>query len=179
MSPRDNAAKWMILDSCVLIDFVQADASVLRLIADYVGPIHVLNVILEEVRQIESEDELADLGLVVIEPAIDDAFAAARTTGQTSFQDRLCMLTARRHRFSCVTNDMNLRKLCEQERVPSMWGLQLIAELHRAEGISGKYAEKLAQAIHISNPKHITDKIISRFLELIQRQENGRSRQNY
>lgn len=178
MSPQDDAKKSMIFDSCVLIDFVQTDASVLRLIAHYVGPIHVLSVILEEVKHIESEAELVDLGLVVIEPELDDAFAASGITGQTSFQDRLCMLTARRHGFYCVTNDTNLRKLCEQEGVSNIWGLQLIAELHNAEGISSKDAEELAKAIQQSNPKHITDKIVSRFLELIGRQERERSRHN-
>jgi hypothetical protein len=70
-----------------------------------------------------------------------------------------------------VTNDKNLRKLCKQEGVSLLWGLELISELHKFGGIPGKEAETLAQAMQRSNPKHITDKIVSRFTEIIRRQD--------
>ena len=79
-------------------------------------------------------------------------------------------------RFMCVTNDKNLRKLCSQEDIPLLWGLELLAELHKAGGISGKEAEMIAQAIRESNPKHITAKIVLRFTDIIRRQESERSR---
>ena len=68
------------------------------------------------------------------------------------------------------------RKLCEQEGVSLLWGLELVAELHKVGGITGKEAEIFAQAIRRSNPKHITEKIVSRFADLIRRQEGHRSR---
>jgi len=64
----------MIMDACVLIDFLKTDASVLRLIAKHVGPVYVLNDVVQEVNQIETEEELTDLGLSVVEPTIDDAY---------------------------------------------------------------------------------------------------------
>jgi hypothetical protein len=57
-----------------------------------------------------------------------------------------------------------------------LWGLELLAELHKAGGISVKQAESIAQAISKSNPKHITTEIISRFKKIIWRQDNERSR---
>ena len=129
-----------------------------------------------EVNEIDDEDELAELGLIIIEPELEDAFAAVGQPGPTSFQDRLCLLVAKRYNFTCVTNDKNLRKLCRQEGVPILWGLQLLAELHKAGGISGKEVEKLAQAIRNSNPKHITARIISSFKEIIRRQEREQAR---
>ncbi len=170
--------KLMIMDACVLIDFVKTAPSVLALIADCVGPIHVLNAVVEEVNEIKAEDDLTALGLTVVEPEIEDAYAAASGSGPTSFQDRLCLLTAKRHGFHCVTNDTNLRKLCKAEAVSLLWGLELLAELHKAGGISGKYAEQVAQAIRKSNPKHITAKIITDFLEIIRRQESQSIRRN-
>ena len=86
------------------------------------------------------------------------------------------MLTAKRHGFTCVTNDKNLRKLCKQEGVSLLWGLELVAELHKVGGITGKEADALAKAIRVSNPKHITEKIVSRFMGLIRCQEGHRSR---
>lgn len=57
-----------------------------------------------------------------------------------------------------------------------LWGLELVAELHKVGGITSKEAEVFSQAIRRSNPKHITEKIVSRFVDLIRRQEGHMSR---
>jgi predicted nucleic acid-binding protein len=168
--------KLMIMDACVLIDFLKTDASVLRLIAKHVGPVYVLNDVVQEVNQIETEEELTDLGLSVVEPTIDDAYAAASAQGPTSFQDRLCMLTAKRHGLLCITNDTNLRKLCKREGVPLLWGLEVLAKVHREGGIPSTDALAIAQAIRKSNPKHITPTIIASFTSIVRRQESSRHR---
>ncbi len=175
MTKRQRNPQLMIMDACVLIDFINADRAILQLVVKYVGPLHVASPVVDEVNQIDDENELVELGLIIIEPEIEDAFAAATQPGPTSFQDRLCLLAAKRHGFTCVTNDKNLRKLCKQEGVPLLWGLQLIVELHKAGGIPGKSAEMIAQTIRKSNPKHITAEIVSRFTEIIRRQESQRS----
>jgi len=166
----------MIMDACVLIDFIKTDRTVLELIVKHVGPVHVISPIVEEVGEIDDESELLELGLAIMEPEIEDAYAAASHSGPISFQDRLCLLTAKRHGFKCVTNDKSLRKLCEQEGIPLLWGLEILAELHKAGGISAKEAVLIAQAIRESNPKHITVKIISRFKDVIRQQKKQRSR---
>ena len=171
MTHRSAACKLMIMDACVLIDFIKTDRTVLELIVKHVGPVHVISPIVEEVDEIDDENELLELGLMIMEPEIEDAYTAANHLGPISFQDRLCLLTAGRHGFACVTNDKSLRKLCRQEGIPLLWGLEILAELHKAGGISGKEAERIAQAIRESNPKHITAKIISRFKDIIRRQE--------
>lgn len=176
MTHRSADLKLMIMDACVLIDFIKADRAVLKLIVQHVGSLHVTSPVVDEINEIEDENELVELGLIIIEPEIEDAYAAASQPGPISFQDRLCLLAAKRHGFTCVTNDKNLRKLCKQEGVPFLWGLQLIVELHKAGGIPGKDADMIAQAIRASNPKHITAEIVSRFTEIIRRQESQRSR---
>ncbi|MBF0475127.1 MAG: hypothetical protein HQK59_04705 [Deltaproteobacteria bacterium] len=164
------------MDACVLIDFIKADRTVLELVAKHVGPLHVVSPVVDEVNEIDDENELVELGLVIVEPEFEDAFAAAGQSGPTSFQDKLCLLSAKRHGFTCVTNDKNLRKLCKQEGVPILWGLELLAELHKAGGIPGKEAEMIVQEIRKSNPKHITAKIVSHFSDIIRRQESLGSR---
>jgi predicted nucleic acid-binding protein len=168
--------RLMIVDACVVIDFIQADRSVLRLIAEHVGPVHVIEPIVEEISHIENSEELIELGLTIIEELeLEDAYAAV-APGPISFQDRLCLLTAKRYGFTCVTNDKNLRKLCEQEKVPLLWGLELLIELHKVGGISGKEAIQVAQAIRESNSKHITSHIVTDFTGRIRRQESERSK---
>jgi len=111
VSPAFRKPKYLILDACVLIDFVKADRSVWASITNQVGTIYVISPVVDEVLDIEDENELAELGIIIIEPETEDAFIASAGTGATSFQDRLCMLTAKRNGFTCVTNDTNLRKL--------------------------------------------------------------------
>lgn len=160
----------MIMDACVLIDFFKADPGILLLIARHIGPLYIVSPIVDEVKEIQNEEELADLGLIVIEPELEDAYLAAGIPGALSFQDWLCLFTARRHGFTCVTNDINLRKQCGKEKIPLLWGLQLLIELHESAGIPAKRAIELAWKIHRSNPKHITPKIVEDFIKIIHKQ---------
>lgn len=160
-SSTDVKPKFMVLDACVLIDFVKADKFVLASITKTVGSIYVVSPVVSEVKDIENEDELTDLGVIVIEPEMEDAYLAASEVGSTSFEDKLSMLTAKRNGYVCVSNDISLRKLCESEQVPIMWGLQLILELHKVNGIQVDDAIRIASKIHEANPKHITKKIVT------------------
>ncbi len=160
------------MDACVLIDYLKTDRTVLELVVKYVGPVYVISPVVEEVREIDSENELIELGLIVVEPELEDAFAAASQMGPTSFQDKLCVLTAKRHGFTCVTNDTNLRKLCVKENVPLLWGLRLLAELHKSDGVSSVDAIDIAWQIHKTNPKHITARIVERFTKIIHDQRS-------
>ena len=172
LAPR----KLMIMDACVLIDFIKAERAVLELVVKHVGPLHVTSPVIDEVNEIEDENELVELGLVIVEPEIEDAYTAGGRSGPLSFEDWLCLLTAKRHGFICVTNDKNLRKYCKQEGVALLWGLELMAELHKAGGIPALEAVAVAQAIRLSNPKHITARIVSDFTNIIRRQEGHQSR---
>lgn len=174
MTRRSPPPKLMIMDACVLIDFIKTERAVLELVVKHVGPLYVTSPVVNEVNEIDGENELVELGLIIIEPEIEDAYAAGDRSGPLSFEDWLCLLTAKRHGFTCVTNDKNLRKLCRQESVSLLWGLELLAELHKVGGIPATEAETIAQAIRRSNPKHITEKIVSRFMDIIRGRE-GRS----
>lgn len=176
MTRRSPPPKLMIMDACVLIDFIKTERAVLELVVNHVGPLYVTTPVVDEVNEIDDESELVSLGLTVIEPEIEDAYAAGSRSGPLSFEDWLCLLTAKRHGFTCVTNDKNLRKICRQESVSLLWGLELLAELHKVGGIPATEAEATAQAIRLSNPKHINEKILSRFVDTIRRRESRRSR---
>jgi hypothetical protein len=87
----------------------------------------------------------------VVEPELVDAFEAASAEPKTvSFQDHLCLLTAKRHGYACITNDKMLRKECAKHGVDVVWGLELIVWLHAAKGIEAASAIKIADGIHTS-----------------------------
>ena len=166
----EQPPRLMIVDACVLIDFFKTDRSVLSLVSSYVGPTYVVSTVLEEVKNINTEEDLAALGLIVIVPELEDLFEAEKGDGPTSRQDRLCFLTAKRHGYTCVTNDKNLRRLCSDEGVDVCWGLQLIAKLHAAGGLTARVAKAIAMDIHRRNTKHITMEIVDRFNDMIDSQ---------
>jgi len=176
VTSRPPPGKLMIMDACVLIDFIKAERVVLELVVKHIGSLYVTSSVVDEVNEIDDENELIALGLTVIEPEMEDAYAAGVQSGWLSFEDWLCMLTARRGGFTCVTNDRNLRKLCRREGVPLLWGLELVAELHKLGGITGKAAYSFAESVRKSNPKHVSEDIVRRFADVIRRQENDRSR---
>jgi len=153
----------MIMDACVLIDYMNRDTDLFKLISSHIGPIYVATPILEEVDSIKSIDELEDLGLIPIEPEIEDVFAAGKMDGQTSFHDNICFLTAKRQGLTCVSNDRNLRRLCTDASIPILWGLELILNLTKAGGILKKEASRIARDIQKSNPRHISTRILSDF----------------
>ncbi len=170
MQGPHHKPKMLLMDACVLIDYVKAERKLPGLISAHVGPVYVLSVILEEVRDIKNKDELHNLNLIIIEPEIEDAYLAFEKKSSISFQDRLCLLTAKRNNFICVTNDKELRRQCKRNNVEVLWGLQLIAELHKTGGISAESAIKTALTIHHNNPMQINKKIVTDFIEIISKQ---------
>ena len=125
----------MLLDACVLIDFLKADKAVLQLMVQYVGAFSVIGPVVDEVKEINDDNELIELGLIIMEPALEDAYAAGSQRGPLSFEDPLSLLTAKRHGLLLVTNDRRLRRECEPEGVAVLWGLELLAALHTAGGV--------------------------------------------
>ncbi len=169
MKKKTDDRTRLILDASVLIDFCKADRSVLELIVKHVGPVNVISPIVDEVHEIEIRDDLLDMGVVILEPELEDVYAVPGGPGPLSFPDWLCLLTAKRWGFVCATNDKILRRECEAENIPLMWGLQLLIELHQRGAMGASVAMKIATQIHLNNPKHISIDILKRFKKSVAR----------
>ncbi len=161
---KDKPVQFMIMDACVLIDYMNGEPDLFKLISSHVGPLYVATPVMEEVDSINSLDEFEDLGLLPIEPDLEDVFEATEMDGKTSFQDNICYLTAKRQGMTCITNDTNLRKQCYASDVPTLWGLELILKLVKVGGLSNKEASLIAYEIHKSNPRHISQKVLDGFI---------------
>ena len=154
--------RLLIVDACVLIDFCDADASVLGIISRHVGQLHVVSTVLDEVEQLD-QNQAASLGLVVIEPTLDMLDASARKRGRLSPRDHICLLLAKVNEWTCVSNDKALRTACGQDGVSVMWGLEVLGLAAASGGISPSEAEAVARRIGEANP-FITDAIIDAFV---------------
>lgn len=55
MTRRRASSKLMIMDACVLIDFLGANRELLRLIVKHVGQVYVASPVIDEVNDIKDE----------------------------------------------------------------------------------------------------------------------------
>jgi predicted nucleic acid-binding protein len=161
----------LLVDADVLIDYADADVSVLGLVARHVGSVYVVRSVLGEVTQLP-ENECDRLGLQIVEPTLDQLLEAGEARGRLSFNDRLSLIVARDAGWTCVSNDRALRRACAEGRVPVWWGLQLMLALVGVGELERDSALDVARAIHRSNPRHITTEILGRFTRELQRIES-------
>ena len=154
--------KVLLIDANVLIDYQKSDLSVLGLVDKYVGKVHILTTILEEVGGLKVVD-CERLGLKIIEPKLSQLTRAATKRGRLSFHDHLCLIVASDEGFVCATNDKPLRKACEGEGVAILWGLEMLTALVRGHAMQAADAIRTAEIIHLSNPLHIPKTLVDRF----------------
>jgi rRNA-processing protein FCF1 len=106
---RKKKKHLLILDANILIDFYNYDMTIIQLIGRNVGQIYLPTPILDEIDEID-EDCCTELGIILIEPTLDQALSASAKNGPLSFQDNLCLIIAKEHGWTCVTNDKPLRR---------------------------------------------------------------------
>jgi len=147
------------MDANILIDFCKCDKNIVKLICRYIGQIYLATPVLDEINQIDEDDCLA-LDIILVEPELELAILAAEKRGALSFQDNLCFLLAKQNGWTCVTNDKPLRRKCETEGVPLVWGIELICILVESGGLPLNQASELIVQIKNLNPKYITDSIV-------------------
>ena len=150
---------FLILDANILIDFFKYDWALLKLISAHVGQIHLATPVLSEVDQID-ESDCERFGIKLIEPALEHVISASQAKGALSFQDNLCLILAKKHGLTCVSNDKPLRSKCQDEKVPVIWGIELICILVEKDGLPVEQAKNIIKGIQESNPKYITDSIV-------------------
>lgn len=163
------------MDASVLIDLCAADRTLIALISDRIGQIHVpLPLLRDEVEDI-SESDCAELGMVAVEPSLEIVTDAATRRGGLSFHDRVCLLLAQERGWTCVTNDAALRRACVEAGVPVRWGMEVIALLVEDGALAADEAAAIGRAIRAANP-YITERVLEAFLERIGRAERRTGR---
>lgn len=156
------ARSLLILDACVLIDLFSVDLGVVSVISEHIGPVHVAENVLAEVKSLDRTSAI-EAGLVVVEPSFDMLSAAAERRAGLSFQDHLCLLLAKSNAWTCVSNDKRLRSACADEGVSVLWSLELLVRLVEGEAIPSDEAVDLARRMADGNP-YLTAAVIERFV---------------
>lgn len=153
----------LICDANVLIDYVSSNRRILEKASLLISQIYVLSPILDEVRQL-SKKEIKELKIKVFEPELNDVIVASERGGPLSFEDKLCLIVSGKENWTCVTNDKNLRKACEEKNIDILWGLDLMLLLNQTGVLSKKEAQDTAEKIKENNA-YIKKDIIDSFLK--------------
>ncbi len=146
-----------ICDANILIDFSKSDISIVKKIAEYYGQVCVPDIILQEVGVI-SDEEANRLGITIVETPLE-----LEEVPSLSYQDRTCLYYVKKNKWTCLTNDIALRRHCKAAGGTVVWGLEMLLKLVDAELITANHAEKIARKINQVNPE-INNKILEDFL---------------
>ena len=112
----------LLADADVLIDYRESELAILELVGRHVGRVAVLSPVLDEVQGLTAR-ECEGIGIAVIEVETERLLRAAEIASRVSFNDRLCLIVCREERWTCVTNDNALRRLCGRHGVEVRYGL--------------------------------------------------------
>ena len=158
----------LLADADVLIDYRESDLAILALVARHFGRLAVLPPVLDEVRGVTAK-ECGRLGIEIVEVETERMLLAAEVESSVSFNDRLCLVVCREEGWTCLTNDGALRRLCKRHDVETRFGLGLMVDLVEARALTRRRAVAVARRIRVSNPLHITDRVLDRFLHALDR----------
>ena len=159
----------LLADANVIIDYRNSDLTILGLVNDHVGPLAVVESVFHEVRRVSATD-LAQLGFEIIKTSAEQNDRAAGIDFPVSFNDRLAFVVCSDEGRICVTNDLDLQRLCRDRGVPTRFGLRLLLDLVDAGALARSRAGEVARKIHATNSRFINERVLRKFLgELAQR----------
>ena len=156
-----HAEVGLVFDASALIDIVDADPTLLTAVARQSAPIQIPVPVLREVSTL-SKARCAQLGLTVIEPAMEQLEEAATARGSLSEEDHLCLIVARDLGATCVTSDGALYKACVAEGIEVWRGLRPLIALVARGHLEAHAAIVTVRSIRKSNA-YITTAVVHAF----------------
>ena len=163
----------ILFNANALIDFQKTDFSVLGEVRQHLGNLYLLKEIRDEVQGLTQKDcRSVDLKVISSKDHIKNI--ANQPYGSLSRPDRLNLYTSIDSGFSLVTNDLNLRKACEERQVKIIWGLQLLLILIEKSDYSINDAIKIGKMIGNKN-RYISEEIVNDFVARAEIIRNNRT----
>ncbi len=155
----------LLADANVLIDYVETEIEILRLVAGLFAKLIVPRPVLEQVPRL-SIRTCRSVGIQIVDAETEILLDAAKRSPALGFEDSLCLVLCEQNQWTCVTNDAALARSCRQANVSVRRGLNLMVELVVHRRLPATRALAVARAIHNTNP-FITVPILEEFERLI------------
>ncbi len=164
----------IVLDACALIDIVDHDRRLLRLVVIHVAPIVIARPVLNQVLTLD-EAEAAELGFRIVDVADDLLDQAARLRSRLSFEDSLCVLVAQAERLPCVTGDARMSAVCAAAGIEWWPALRPLCLLVEAGALDAKECLMIVRQMRARNA-YITTPVMQAFEKELRTAERRRSR---
>lgn len=158
----------ILTDANILIDYASSGLEVLALVSEYLAPIVVPDVVLQEALSV-SQSQIEQARIAVLETPLVLLAPDHQASKRLSNQDRVCLEMASTNGWMCATNDKALRHACRERGVPLVCGLELMVELVDRGALSVTKAQNVGRKMHVVNPRSITDSVLRDFLARIHR----------
>ncbi len=165
---RKTSKLMLGLDLCALVEFLRADPSLIKLMSEHVGTVHVASVSAEAAAKLD-EAGAAAIGLQVVEPSLSQASDAASSRGAMSFHQRLAAILAAHHGWTCVSNCEHLTFDCGTRKVRVLRSFEVLERLVGVGALAAKRAETAARALHSMNGRHLTSAHLAVFARRLRR----------
>jgi rRNA-processing protein FCF1 len=149
-----------VVDLNTLIDLIEADKSVIRLVGNHLGPIYIPSVVLNQIEK-ASQVGVRRLGVRKAECTIEHLFDARQPRTGLSFRDRLCLIIARMGNWVLITNDPVLRTACAADQIRSLCALDIVIELVRLLHLPCRKAIRVVRNLHSVNSHHVSKESVT------------------
>ena len=144
-----------------MIDVVDEEPDLLRLMAERLGPIVVPQPVLMEVPTITVADATR-FGLTIHIPTIEQSAESAPLRSRLSATDMLCLIVARDLGLTCVTSDRQLVARCKTDRVEVIPALEPLLLLVRGGAIEAERCRAMVRRMRARNG-YLTTQVVAQF----------------
>lgn len=90
----EHSSQSVVIDATASIDFLGSGRSILPLLSEHLGRLHVTRPVLEEVKVLH-ESQCESLGITIVHLTLDQYREASSLVGGLSFEDCTCFVLAR------------------------------------------------------------------------------------
>ncbi len=155
-----NKPRFLLFDACVAIDFLDLNCDFVALVSETLGQVCIARPLLEELKGRVNAENAAQLGIEIVDVDEEDVLTVLEREnapkgddawGRLSNYDVLCLLTARRGRYVCATNDAALLKRCEALGVETKRGLRLVVDIVERGALTKARAKEIGASICRAN----------------------------
>jgi hypothetical protein len=152
-----------VADAGSLLDIAEADPSLIQLVTTHVGDLRIPVPALVKINNAKAR-EIQRLGVSIHECTTENLIEAGPNRLNLSFEERLCLITARDEKWTLVTHDLVLKRACDADGLTSACALDLLLQLLKGAHIGGETAKNIACNLRRLNPKFMTEERIDSYI---------------
>lgn len=155
-----------VADAVSLLDIAEADSSIIRLVRTHLGDLRIPALALDKVGTARAKD-LRHLGVTVHKCTTEQLLEAGPNKLGLSFAERLSLITARDGKWTFVTHDRVLNRVCGGDGLTSLCALDLVIHLLEGAHILSEAARTAASNLRRVNPIFMTQERVDRCISQI------------